>query len=210
MSGPAREDELPGGSRQLYADWLSWVESNLGRNADRSSRSATAAVEVIRSGGGYNAAARAAEAAWTVSPPSSSAESGADRVSRVVDDFEGIERFANEALTLATLALILGLVVPLLGWAALGPLGWFFLAILTTVPAIVSAICAFVLGTITLRRIHRSRAGQGDGNSGTIFGKALAAMIIGVLLLTIYGVIAITAVNTPPQSCYIPDFGMVC
>ena len=57
-----------GDSDRLYGDWLNWVQSNLGRDPSRASRSANAAVEVIRAGGGYNAAVHAAQSAWAVPP----------------------------------------------------------------------------------------------------------------------------------------------
>ena len=84
--GPTIDNASPTGSGQIYSEWLSWVQANLGRHPGRSARAARAAVEAIQSGSGYYAAVSAAEATWTLPLPNS-AEGLVDAVGSGQDEF---------------------------------------------------------------------------------------------------------------------------
>lgn len=70
---------------QLHREWLSWVESNLGRNPARAEVAAAAAVNAIADGLGYNEAVRIAALAFAVAsipsalrPPNSTVTRASD------------------------------------------------------------------------------------------------------------------------------------
>jgi hypothetical protein len=117
---------------ELHRSWVGWVTTNLGRDSDRASRAANAAVEMILSGHGYNAAVPAAQSAWAISSPAfshppteeppTSADVGLDRNSRRRTRTLMNARlfaFLGAALTLIYFGII-GLADPLLDpWSAL-------------------------------------------------------------------------------------------
>ena len=67
MEPIAAPDELP--RNELYANWLTWVSSNLGDDSRLTVVAANAAADAAAQGKGFNAAAEAARNAWVEAAP---------------------------------------------------------------------------------------------------------------------------------------------
>ena len=200
-NSPTIGNAPPAGPSKLYSEWLAWVQANLGRHPGRSARSASAALEAIQSGGGYHAAVRAAESSWILPLPVSP-----EGLGYTFAEARSIQRYAEVSLLFAVLALIFG---PGLWVVGIAPI---YLDLALAIPVIALAVVAFILGVITRVRIRRLWIRQGYISAGPALGKgrALAAMIIGVVLVMMYATVITVVMNAPPVPCYIPDFGMVC
>jgi hypothetical protein len=148
------------GKDELHENWLGWVTTNLGRDADLAEIAAKAATDEIKHGGGFNGAVEAARAAWTEAALVKSARASAIELEHI--DPARTERRAVIALGFGIAALVLPIltVLVLLAirwylWPSDAAFGGVWLAVVDTALIPGSALVAVLFGHRARRRINQ-------------------------------------------------------
>jgi hypothetical protein len=187
------------GTSELHENWVGWVTTNLGRDADLAEIAAKAATDSIEHGGGFNGAVDAARAAWTEAALAKSVRAIAVEVEHI--DPARRERQAVIALGFG----IAGWLLPILTVLVLvvirayllstdAVLFGFWLAVVDTALIPGLAVVAVLFGHRARRRIKQyslpgnryARAGLILGYSALVGSPLLVGLVWVVMFLSLF------------------------